>query len=279
MKRRSARAFSLIEVLVASAVAAVFSFTVLQSLVSVTSLSSDITRESRMESDARQLLDVATRSLRNARPHGTCDDTAQMSLSTCPRPIDSTTPAFLVASADRAVFFAYTADSSGNTSTLTAPDLVEIRQKVGNSNNPSAPVDSEFARAGYALCVRVVRPATGQDFVSAWRGFDSATGPVIASVASEAAFTQNYFANSTYTHKPEVCVGALEPSTTAAPLLTYYTSSFTQLTASNSLDDIALVKLSALLQFTQTAGRVRSIKYKTFEQLVSINSSVLGRLR
>ena len=252
---RGRRAFSLMEVLMAAALAVVFSFIVVQTMTSMTTLTSDIVKEARVETSASQLLDRASRAIRNARPHGTCDDSRFTSMTTCARPIDEGA-AFLLASPTRMVFFSYaTKDTS---STLQAPDLVELtvtRTVTGSS----AGVDPISLDTGLALCLKVQPAPANQDFVSAWRGFTLAD------------------ANTSLANTAQTCIGGLRPDpvTGTQDMFSYLDSSGTSTTTPAA---IANVRVQPTFSIKLSASTGSTSQIKTYDQYVSVNYAVLGGL-
>jgi hypothetical protein len=260
------RAFTTVELIVAATIGAVFSLAVAQAVISVSGLATTLTREASIEQTSRNVLDIASRAVRNARPAGACLAPSTSSPATsCTEIVDRTYPpkgasAFVSAKSDEAVFFAYAsrAEAGPSVKGFAAPDVVEIKLRY---------VDND--RIG-RLCVTVHSPpaASTDDFVTAW----GSVRPGSVTIPATAL-------------KRETCVEPLASKATVgtAKLLTYSDASgnvlATNATTGEVLDPekIAYVRIAPILEFNAAAVDPTTgskSRTRTYEQFVAVNYAV-----
>ncbi len=241
------RAFTAVELIVAVTIGAVFSLAVTQAVISVSGLATTLTREAAVENTARNVLDVATRAIRNARPVAQCLSPSSSSpASSCAQIVDRG-PAFVVATPTRAVFFAYATRASSTTNPFAAPDLVEVKLEYPTP---------QYGR----MCVSVY--TTAADVVSAWPGITAA-----APLPNAAPDRQS-------------CVEPLASSAnTTQQLLGYRAASGATIggtVAAGDLGKIAYLRIAPVLEFNAaTADRNGSrSRTRVYEQYVAVNAAV-----
>lgn len=243
------RAFTAIELVLAVTIGAVFSLAVTQAVISVSGLATTLTREAAVENTARNVLDVATRAVRNARPVAQCQSPSTSSpASSCAQIVDRGT-AFVVATPTRAVFFAYATRATSSTNPFAAPDLVEVKL----IDVPSTP---NIGR----LCVSVY--TTSADVVSAWPGITAA-----APLPNAAPDRQT-------------CVEPLASSSNPAQqLLGYRDASGATLggtVAAGDLGKISYLRIAPVLEFNAATADSSGNRSRTriYEQYVAVNAAV-----
>jgi len=263
---RKRRAFTTIELVLAATIGIIFSLIVAQSVLSVSGLTSDLSKEASTEITGQSVLDLATRSLRNARPPGNCELPGSTSTARdCSRIVDRET-AFLVNEPDRAVFFAFSTGASSDA--FAAPDLVEVRvEKI-------TAAALEFSR----LCVRTITPSPTDDFVEAWRSdsLSLASGPGSTFFDDKARIAGT-------TSVKKLCVEPLSPKsgTAAIPLFQYFDASGAPVTSTSTLSrlsTIAMVQIQTAFQFktskTDPLTGLRAENLRKYEQFVTINAKL-----
>lgn len=266
--RRPRRGFTTIELIVAATIGAVFSLAVAQAVISVSGLATTLTREASIEQTSRNVLDVAARAIRNARPAGDCNAPSPSSPATACTEIVDRGPAFLSATDNSALFFAFASRAkTGPGSSLkgfAAPDVVQVKLDYLDSG-----------RIG-RLCVTVysLPASSSDDIVTAWRSV-SATSLPSGTAEKRVSCVDPLASEAT---RARAVAGASTPT----PMLTYMDASGNVLakSATGEVVDpgkIAYVRLAPMLEFNAAAvdpATGSKSRTRIYEQFVAVNYAV-----
>lgn len=271
----SHKAFTLLEVMIASALSAVFGFIVISSIVSITNLSSNLYKENAVQQSARLVLDITSRSIRNAVPLYSCQDTPlPTKLGGCK--ILSITPpaassAFIKASSDEAYFFSYGSRSNGSND---VPDLVQITLEapVVDSSTPANFVVND----NYKICVTTYKAATGSTAFTAWR--TGSNTPISATdlVGKSYNGVRPPGADLTASGVNRICAGPIGYDPTGAvKTLQYRTASncYYGQGACNNLAEIKQVELNIVISYTNSK---RQRLLRPMQAFINVGSANLG---
>lgn len=274
-KNRNLRAFSLLEIMIASALSAVFAFIVISSIISITNLSSNLYKESSVQQSARLVLDITSRSIRNAVPLYSCLDTPlPTKLGGC-KILKSTPPeassAFIKASSNEAYFFSYGTRTDGSND---IPDLVQINFEapVIDSTTPASfkPEDN------YKICVTTYKPLANSTTFTAWR--TGSNTPITANdlVGKSYNGVRPPGADLSATGVTRICAGPVGFDTTGiVKTLQYRTASncyYGQGSCMN-LSEIKQVELNIVLSYTN-AKKQRLLR--PLQAFINVGSANLG---
>lgn len=123
--QRRNRGFTVMEIVVASTLAALLAWVIVAALASTQRLAQVSIERGRMNSEVRQITDLAVKYLRSARPRGTCIlPPGDVMLSSCTRPAE-TGPAVIFASHSEIWFYGYLAGAAQDPA-LRAPDCIQL---------------------------------------------------------------------------------------------------------------------------------------------------------
>lgn len=274
-RKREFKAYTLIEVLLAAVIGAVFSALIAQSVITVSSVTRDVTREAVSDSGARSVLDLASRYIRGAVDPATCQypvntqsakDCYQFSNRTniyTNEPVSS----FIYTGKNEAIFFGYTS-TQGGSDLFAPPDLVQI---VGT------PFDISTKNPG-RICVKVWKATPNSDIVTSW-----------TNVYDEASFRNYESTTSASNIKTVLCHQLLQGDTSSAEILStrgcdtnnsdfthpgffkFYNSTGVETSAKNQ---IAYVSINVRTYVSNASKAQCPITFKNSEILLSVNGKL-----
>lgn len=266
--------FTILEVLIASSMSAVFGYIVISSIVNITNLSTNLYKESSTQQSARLVLDLASRSIRNAVPLYGCNDTpAVTSLGAC-KTLDTLSPngapAFIKATSTEAIFYSYGTRSAGTSGDV--PDLVQVTVNPITTNSPPANYN---VNDNYQICVTVYKSASSNPF-TAWR--NGSNVPLTLSDVNTISYPTTRPIGADPTGISRRCAGPIGHDTTGLiKTLRYRTSSNcyydTSIGSCLNIGDIKQVEVNFLLSYT-TSNKSRLLR--PIQAFININSANLG---
>lgn len=161
--RKRKKAYTTVEIVLAAMIGTLFTALIAQSVLTVTSVTRDVTREALSESGVRTVIDLTNRYIRGAIAPADCQyPSSGVSAKDCYQFKERTMPAFVKASKNEIIFFGFSSTQLAS-KTFSPPDLIQV---VG------VPTNLQSNEIG-SICVKVKRAPVNTDIVTSWRDITS----------------------------------------------------------------------------------------------------------